>query len=366
MKNRDSWLQSITTQIRFYNASLPRYRNDNEFDWNWYYHSTKKGRFYEALRYAKRIFINNNSFNVPDWFSSNFEKIWNTRTLLEDNESRIKFDSYLVLKAVGPQKFCYPRPYFEDIFTVTSRHVFDHAELSNLYSGFLLNKFKGIFELNGSIVETDLITTDIQLNLINTHRQYLIERDGQKLYPTAGEVAFDCGSCVGEFTKIFASLVGLDGTVVAFDPVPLHSKYLAEQFVDQDTFSIVKPIIAAVGDRNVHFHGTIKDVKDISPGGLCVTDFDMVTIDSFLENSDVKRVDYIKMDIEGAELDALRGAGDALSSFSPKLAISIYHKISDLWEIPSYIKECNPNYKLYFDHHNPIEWEAVLYAHPKR
>ncbi len=53
------------------------------------------------------------------------------------------------------------------------------------------------------------------------------------------------------------------------------------------------------------------------------------------------------MDIEGAEMDALRGMQEMIKKNKPKLAISIYHLKDDLWNIPFYIKELNPDYKLY-------------------
>lgn len=77
---------------------------------------------------------------------------------------------------------------------------------------------------------------------------------------------------------------------------------------------------------------------------------------------------YIKMDIEGAELEALKGAKRILTAphgrgVRPKLAICLYHKPRDFFEIPLYIKKINPDYKLYIHHHNTYcALETVLYA----
>lgn len=71
---------------------------------------------------------------------------------------------------------------------------------------------------------------------------------------------------------------------------------------------------------------------------------------------------YIKMDIEGAELKALKGAKKNIKESKPKLAISMYHKAEDLITIPNYIKDLVPEYKLYLRHHMPISQELVLYA----
>lgn len=71
---------------------------------------------------------------------------------------------------------------------------------------------------------------------------------------------------------------------------------------------------------------------------------------------------FIKMDIEGAELNALRGGVDYIKDNSPKLAICVYHEKEDLLDIPEYIKSINPKYKFYMRHHNWGATETVLYA----
>lgn len=75
-----------------------------------------------------------------------------------------------------------------------------------------------------------------------------------------------------------------------------------------------------------------------------------------------KKVTFIKMDIEGAELAALRGAEKIIREQRPRLAICVYHKPEDIWEIPSLILSCNPDYRLYLRHYSITETETVLYA----
>lgn len=82
-------------------------------------------------------------------------------------------------------------------------------------------------------------------------------------------------------------------------------------------------------------------------------------LDSVLEND--KKL-YIKMDIEGAELQALQGAEKIIRECKPNLAICVYHKVEDIEEIPLLLLKYNSDYKFYFRHYSLTKNETVLYA----
>lgn len=85
------------------------------------------------------------------------------------------------------------------------------------------------------------------------------------------------------------------------------------------------------------------------------------TIDSFFHSVSVN---FIKMDIEGAEYAALAGGINVIRRDRPVLAISIYHSIEDFYRIPMYLMENLTGYKYYVRHHSLIFCETVLYAVP--
>jgi hypothetical protein len=70
----------------------------------------------------------------------------------------------------------------------------------------------------------------------------------------------------------------------------------------------------------------------------------ITTLDKFVEEKKLTRVDFIKADIEGAERDMLRGAANVLKTHAPKLAICTYHLADDPDVLEKIIKEANPNY----------------------
>lgn len=84
-----------------------------------------------------------------------------------------------------------------------------------------------------------------------------------------------------------------------------------------------------------------------------------VRLDDVLE---ISAPTFIKMDIEGAEAAALRGAAYTIQEYKPKLAIAIYHKPEDILEIPTLILEYNPQYKFFLRHYSPFSAETCLYA----
>lgn len=71
---------------------------------------------------------------------------------------------------------------------------------------------------------------------------------------------------------------------------------------------------------------------------------------------------YIKLDVEGSEMEALRGMRNTIIKYKPRLAVCIYHKVEDFIEIPEYIFNLRKDYKFYVRNHSPYGIETVLYA----
>ena len=72
-----------------------------------------------------------------------------------------------------------------------------------------------------------------------------------------------------------------------------------------------------------------------------------VTLDDMIDELKLDRVDFIKMDIEGAERHALAGARRLLSAYKPRLAICIYHAADDPEVVPRVVREANDNYQTF-------------------
>ena len=87
-----------------------------------------------------------------------------------------------------------------------------------------------------------------------------------------------------------------------------------------------------------------------------------VQVDSIDHILQGERADFIKMDIEGSELSALEGAKHTIQKYKPWMAICLYHKPDDIFEIPLYIKKLVPEYRMGIRHYSTYEWDTVLYC----
>ena len=99
-----------------------------------------------------------------------------------------------------------------------------------------------------------------------------------------------------------------------------------------------------------------QDVVDLSQSIFATS------IDECLYSS---KPNFIKMDVEGAEKQALKGARKTIEVYSPVLAICLYHQPSDLWEIPLMINDMKPEYDMYLRVYGDMLLETVLYCIPK-
>ena len=111
-----------------------------------------------------------------------------------------------------------------------------------------------------------------------------------------------------------------------------------------------------------------KEMLYFSAAGTCSSHISEKKSDYVIETTSLdeivfdKRPTYIKIDIEGAEQEALKGCRKIIHTYKPKLAVCIYHKPEDLYEIPIMIKEMNPEYKLYVRQYANAWFDTVLYA----
>ncbi len=363
-KQRDNWLNSMTWQINFYRRSARTRRKDPEFQWRPY---ERMRRSFPGLRYLTRTLMSKLGLRPQqpmslDWMREHVSLLWNTRAMFADDLSRLLFDSALVVRLTDHRRFYFPRIDFDDLLDFVEKKPFVVEGFPHDYLGVPLRTFDVRLRDRVDPLTLNIITRDIQLHLVNSYRQYLVRRNGVNLSPVPGDVVYDCGACIGEISLLFAALVAPKGEVHLFDPIPLHTRFCELQVsMNPVVASMLHVNTCAVGDSTHDARGAKRDSSKIAPGAVSTDNFACTTIDDYAAKQR-GGIDFIKMDIEGAEMKALAGASSVIREFKPRLAISGYHKPKDLWEIPNKLKRLNPGYRIMFGHHTPIEWESVFYA----
>jgi FkbM family methyltransferase len=161
------------------------------------------------------------------------------------------------------------------------------------------------------------------------------------------DIVIDAGAWIGDFSA-YAATKG--ATVYAFEPVDETFRYLCETAKLNNTGDEkIKPVQKGLSDNECKVNFFIN--KENTAASSIIHDNEqgetiLTTLDKFVEDNHLKRIDFIKADIEGAERDMLRGAVNVLKTFAPKLAICTYHLPDDPEVLEKIILEANPAYKV--------------------
>lgn len=175
-----------------------------------------------------------------------------------------------------------------------------------------------------------------------------------------GDVVFDLGSNYGVFS-VYAASRGAKS--YAFEPTPDLGKIIERQSkLNNGSIRLVPYAVSNVCEKtpfyisNVTSENTLIEHEPFLDGVYSSIIVDQITIDEFVKQNQITRVDFIKADIEGAERLMLEGAQETLKSLAPKLALCTYHFADDKEVMTELILKANPDYKIEY------KWKK-LYAH---
>jgi FkbM family methyltransferase len=180
--------------------------------------------------------------------------------------------------------------------------------------------------------------------------------------PSENEVFVDCGSFDGDTIPAFVSFwKGKFQRIFALEPDPGNRAALESRKDKLGVADRVTVMPYAVGDRT--------GVVSFSSTGTMGSKI----IESGASSVECRRLDdiswpvtptYIKMDIEGAEPQAIAGASALIRQHHPILAVCTYHRSEHLWQIPNLIRSIAPEYNLFLRRYAEECWEGVCYAIP--
>lgn len=198
-------------------------------------------------------------------------------------------------------------------------------------------------------------------------RSYDYDREGRSIGVEAGDVVIDGGGCLGDTDIMFADRCAPNGQVYTFEFVPENIRILRQNLASNPELAgrihLVERALSDASGQELAFTSCgpstkVAAISSAEAGQRVQT----LTVDDLAVQRGLDRVDFIKMDIEGFELAALRGAEKVLRRFRPKLAISAYHKPEDLYALSTYLDSLQLGYRFYMDHFTVHLEETVLFA----
>ena len=171
------------------------------------------------------------------------------------------------------------------------------------------------------------------------------------------ETLCDLGAAKGEVIRKFVRVTGSKyGAIHAFEPDRINFRRLEE--------------IKKGGVKDLHLHnvamgaerGTTRFLETgsyashvVETGGVVVN---VIPLDDVVD-----KATFIKMDIEGAEPDAVKGAANVIGKCKPKMAVCVYHYATDLLRVAEFLPQIRPDYKFKLRQHSPNLWDTILYAY---
>lgn len=179
--------------------------------------------------------------------------------------------------------------------------------------------------------------------------------------PLRDECFVDCGAFDGDTIRDFIHWTdGEYGKIYAFEPETDNLDKIEQFLMTADLKNVTLVRAGAYSKKTELYFKQEAEMSRIADASDTIIPAD--TIDSVVGDD---KVTFIKMDIEGAELEALKGAEQTIKRCRPVLAISAYHRKEDLYIIPEFISNCCSEYVFYFRLHKELPIDAVLYAIPK-
>lgn len=311
------------------------------------------------LRVKKEVDILIGSLNV---YQENFEKIYNHI----DKESQSVFIELIAYKLLGYKKIKLTRnnkKYWESLALANSL-IISNEKYDPNFLKIILDKI----DLNKIGINIQFFFNPIGVSIDFILEQYALKRKEKYIiHAEKDDVVLDIGGCWGDTALYFANKVGNDGIVYSFEFIPNNLElHKLNQSFNPELEKRIKLVEKPVFDES----GVKVYYKDFGPGSRVefgpfseqTGETETIAIDDFVIQNNLQKIDFIKMDIEGAEPYALKGAIETIKKYKPKLAIAIYHSWEDFTNIPIWILNLNLGYEIYIDHFTIHAEETVVYA----
>lgn len=195
-------------------------------------------------------------------------------------------------------------------------------------------------------------------------------------FPRPGDVALDVGGCWGDTALWLAHHVGEQGAVHTFEPTPRNRALLERNLALNPELServtVWEDPLAPTAGESVWVRDTVSAgaqmqgelPADDDPHGREAVELRTETIDALVARGALPRVDFLKIDVEGADVGVLEGAAQTLREHRPRLALACYHKPDDLVRFPDLVDSLGLAYRWYVQCSTMTPVDTVLFGVP--
>lgn len=221
----------------------------------------------------------------------------------------------------------------------------------------------------GYPIELFVRPSGVMAQFILQHYRCITERGAIEV--EEGDYVIDAGGCYGDTALYFSTKAGETGRIFSFEFLPENLKIFEHNLTLNPTLSgrirIIRKALWSNSNEDIYILANGPGTKVLEKSDDPMANrINTISIDAFMGQNNLPRVDFIKMDIEGSELRALKGAEQTINQHKPKLAISVYHQLQDFWEIPQWIDSLDLGYIFRLRHFTIHSEETVLFADTNR
>jgi FkbM family methyltransferase len=291
-----------------------------------------------------------------------------------DESSRELFLRWLAYRALGPAHVriqLEPEPYRRAVIGLSAQAMVAPtvARLPGLPMEWQLHHY----DFNGLGLPIQAIGPPLPLASTMIFSQYAYRDPAAAAAPRPGDVAVDAGGCWGDTALWLAHVVGPLGRVHTFEPTPGNRRLLDHNLslnpgLAERITVWPDPLGALPGERvwipDVVAAGATMQAQAPDDPQRRMIELPIQSIDALVASSGLPRVDFLKVDVEGADLGVLEGAAETIRSQQPRLAIACYHKPDDLVTIPDFVATLGVRYRWYLQCSTMTDVDTVAFAVP--
>ncbi|HUO69181.1 MAG TPA: FkbM family methyltransferase [Solirubrobacteraceae bacterium] len=289
-----------------------------------------------------------------------------------DAESRELFLRWLAYRALGPAHVrlqLEPQAYRQAVIGLSARAMVAPtvARLAGLPMEWQLHHY----DFSGLGLPIQAIGPPLPLASTMIFSQYAYRDPAAAAAPRPGDVVVDAGGCWGDTALWLAHVVGPSGHVHTFEPTPGNRRLLDHNLSLNPGLAPritvwPDPLGAVPGERvwipDVVAAGATMQAQAPDDPQRRMIELPIQSIDALVAAGGLPRVDFLKVDVEGADLGVLEGAAETIRSHRPRLAIACYHKPDDLVVIPDFIASLGVPYRWYLQCSTMTDVDTVAFA----